>query len=164
MKTVIVIGLGNPILTDDAVGIIAVREASRRFEGRPVVFVEASAGGLDLIDLMSGHAAALLVDAAVTNQARPGEVLDLDPAFLEDTNHLGTTGVAHQVDLATAWKLGRRLGLDLPDRVRIIGVEAADVTTFSEELSPEVAANLPAVVEAVVGAVRELLDGGGRHA
>ena len=154
---VIVIGLGNPILTDDAVGILAVREAGRHFRDRPVTFVEVSAGGLDLIDLMAGHRAALLVDAAVTKKAAPGEVLDLDPSFLEDTTHLGTTGVAHQVDLATAWKLGRRLGLDLPERVRIIGVEASDVTTFSEQLSPEVSRSLPVVVRAVVDAVWELL-------
>ncbi|HCJ10988.1 MAG TPA: peptidase M52 [Clostridiales bacterium] len=156
---VLVVGIGNPILRDDAVGLVVVREVKRRLEGSglPVTFVEASVGGLDLIDLLSGYDAALLVDAAVTGRAAPGEVFELDIGFLEDTTHLGTAGLSHQVDLATAWKLGRRLGLPLPRVLRVLAVEAADVKTFSEELSPSVAENLPRVVEAVTRVVREVV-------
>ncbi len=163
MDRVIVIGLGNPILSDDAVGLVVVREVERKLASSPggipdgLRFVEAAVGGLDLIDLLSGHRGAVLVDAAVTGRARPGEVFELDIGFLEDTTHLGTTGLSHQVDLATAWKLGRRLGLPLPERLRVLAVEAADVKTFSEELSPAVAAALPAAVRAVSAAVRDLL-------
>jgi len=175
LDTVIIIGLGNPILSDDAVGILAVREVRRRLEesgapGTPrptagsahasarTVFAEASVGGLDLIDLLSGHGGAVLVDAAVTGKARPGEVFELDVDFLEDTTHLGTAGLAHQVDLATAWKLGRRLGLELPRHMRIVAVEAADVKTFSEELTPTVAGNFENIVRAVAGVIREVVD------
>lgn len=164
MGSVVVIGIGNPILTDDAVGLVAVARVRPLFAGLPVTFVEASVGGLDLVDMMTGHDTAILVDAAVTGKAAPGEVLELDPSFLEETTHLGTAGVSHQVDLATAWKLGRRLGLDLPSKVRVLGVESADVRTFSEELSPAVAARLPAVVAALEAAVREALEAPGRDA
>lgn len=162
MDTVIIIGLGNPILSDDAVGILVVRELERRLTttGRPagLVFVEASVGGLDLVELLAGHAGAVLVDAAVTGQAEPGTVLDLDPAFLEDTTHLGTTGVAHQVDLVTAWQLGRRLGWPLPAHLRVLAVEAADVKTFSEELTPAVQERFTAIVDTVEAAIREMLE------
>jgi len=184
LDTVIVIGLGNPILSDDSVGLVAVREARRRLAGRPpgpatppagegeaaevvvtpdpgrppigLVFAEVAVGGLDLVDLLSGHAGAVLVDAAVTHQAEPGEVFEVDLSFLEDTTHLGTAGLAHQVDLGTAWRLGRRLGLGLPRHLRILAVEAADVKTFSEALSPAVARNLEAIVTAVVETVTEV--------
>ncbi len=154
---VIVVGLGNPILSDDAVGLLALRLAREALAGEPVAFVEAAVGGLDLLDLLSGYRAAVLVDAVVTGKASPGEVLELDPAFLEDTTHLGTTGLSHQVDLSTAWKLGRRLGLPLPETVRVLGVEAADVKTFSERPTPAVEASLPRVAEAIARAVREAL-------
>lgn len=150
-------GVGNPILGDDAVGLLAVRETRREFNGEPVSFVEACAGGLDLIDLLCGHEAAVIVDAVVTGRASPGEVLDLDPSFLEDSSHLGTTGLLHQVDLATAWQLGRRVGLPLPAVVRVLGVEAAQTKTFSEELSPRVAIRFPRVVRTVARVVRETL-------
>ncbi|MCL8206455.1 MAG: hydrogenase maturation protease [Actinomycetia bacterium] len=160
MARVVLIGLGNPILSDDGVGLAVVREARRHLEGLPVEVVEASVGGLGLLDLLAGHERAVLVDAVLTGRAEPGEVLELDAGFLEDTSHLGTAGVSHQVDLATAWQLGRRLGLPLPGRLRIFGVEAADVKTFSESLTPAVRARLGEAVEAVVAAVREELDGG----
>jgi hydrogenase maturation protease len=163
--SVVVIGLGNPILTDDAVGLVALREVRRRLEPEPgsdpapaVTFVEASVGGLELLDLLVGHRVAVLIDAIVTGRVRPGEVLELEPSFLEDSTHLGTAGLAHQIDLGTAWQLGCRLGLPLPTTIRVLGVEAADVTTFSEELSLPVRASLPGIVESLLRVVAEAVD------
>jgi len=146
-----------------------LREARRRLAADPaanraaaageIVFVEAAVGGLELLDLLSGHKAAVLIDAVVTGKARPGEVVELDPSFLgdlEDTGRLGTTGLTHQVDLGTAWRLGKRLGLPLPETVRVLGVEAADVKTFSEELTPAVAARLPSVVDTLLRVIAEV--------
>jgi hydrogenase maturation protease len=66
MKT-LVLGLGNPILTDDKVGIHVVRAAAGHCSpANGVTFAEASVGGLRLLDLLAGYDRAVMVDAIQT--------------------------------------------------------------------------------------------------
>lgn len=148
MKTVVV-GLGNPILRDDGVGIHVVRTASRLVRREDVVFAEASVGGLRLLGLLAGYDRAILVDAIVTPDGRPGEIRRLGPNDLCCSRHAGSS---HDVSFPAALAFGRRMGMSLPpdERITIIAVEAADVVTFGEECTPEVAAALPRAVEALL--------------
>lgn len=46
MARTVIIGLGNPILTDDGVGIHVVRAVAAQCQRDDVTFAEASVGGL----------------------------------------------------------------------------------------------------------------------
>jgi len=94
-------------------------------------------GGLELLDLVTGFDRAVLVDAIVCDEPVPGRVHELDAAGIAGSARLVGS---HEVDLATALELGRRAGLAMPAEVRVIGIEAADVLSFRESLSPAVAA------------------------
>jgi hydrogenase maturation protease len=145
MRT-IVLGLGNPILGDDAVGLkVAGLVRERLGPGSPVDVVEEAAGGLRLMEQLAGYDRAILVDAAVTG-ATPGTVRRLDPDELPTQR----TAYAHGVDLTTALALGREMGLPMPGEVRIVAVEAEGVLDFSDDLSPSVAAAVQRAVEAVL--------------
>ncbi len=153
VKTVVV-GLGNPILRDDGVGIHVVRAVARLVAREDVAFAEASVGGLRLLDLLAGYDRAILVDAIVTPDGRPGEIRRLGPNDLCCSRHAGSS---HDVSLPAALAFGRRMGMALPadERITIIAVEAVDVLTFGEECTPEVAAALPGAVEAVLKELEE---------
>ena len=70
---ILVLGLGNPILGDDAVGIFVAREIKRLAGERTGVTVkEASVGGFDLLDLLEGYRGAVIIDAIKTAGGRPG--------------------------------------------------------------------------------------------
>ncbi|MBA4372710.1 MAG: peptidase M52 [Thermodesulfovibrio sp.] len=154
MKTV-VIGLGNPILTDDSVGIKVSRavgdllaqqcESSRGSD--TVDIKEVYAGGIRLMDAMTGYDRACIVDAMVTGRFRPGAVSEFDLAELCSTRNIVCT---HDTNLATALELGRMLDLHLPSRIKIWGIEACDVTTFGEELTEEIACAVPVAVSAIL--------------
>jgi hydrogenase maturation protease len=47
-------------------------------------------------------------------------------------------------------RLGRKMGVELPEDVSLIGIEASHVYDFSEELSAEVAAAVPKAACAVL--------------
>jgi hydrogenase maturation protease len=94
-------------------------------------------GGLELLDLVAGFDCAVLVDAIVYDEPVPGRFHELDAAGIAGSARLVGS---HEVDLATALELGRRAGLAMPAEVRVIGIEAADVLSFRESLSPAVAA------------------------
>ncbi len=152
MKT-LVIGMGNPILTDDGVGVkvaYAVRDALASTAREDVVVTEAGVGGLHLMEMMVGYERVILVDAIRTLGGQPGAISRLSPddiASAVPTLHSAST---HDMNLPTALEMGRRLSLALPDTIEILTIEAEDVTTFSETCTPSVAAAIPVVAELVL--------------
>jgi hydrogenase maturation protease len=152
MKT-LVIGLGNPILTDDGVGVkvaYAVRDMLASAGREDVTVTEAGVGGLHLMEMMVGYGRVILVDAIQTPGGQPGAISRLsldDIASAVPTQHSAST---HDMNLPTALEMGHRLGLSLPDTIEILAVEAEDVVTFGESCTPAVAAAVPAVTELVL--------------
>jgi Ni,Fe-hydrogenase maturation factor len=56
----------------------------------------------------------------------------------------------HDMDMATAVEMGKMLGMPLPTRIHIWGIEACDVETFSEEVTEDVARAIPRVLAEVM--------------
>ncbi|HEX9187086.1 MAG TPA: hydrogenase maturation protease [Vicinamibacteria bacterium] len=145
MRT-LVLGLGNPLLGDDAVGLKVAALVRERLDGAPGVDVEEEeAGGLRLMERMAGYDRAVLVDAAVTG-GTPGEIRRLTPDDLPTQR----TAVAHGIDLPRALALGRQLGYAMPSAVRIVAIEAESVLEFRHEMTPAVAAAVEPAVAAVL--------------
>jgi len=148
LKT-LVVGLGNPILTDDGIGIYAVRAAAAQCQRDDVTFAEASVGGLRLLDVIAGYERVVLVDAIQTRDGRAGDIHRLHPNDLRASLHSGST---HDLSLTGALALGRGLGLTLPgdEAITILAIEVEDVLTFGEACTPAVAAAIPRAVEVVL--------------
>lgn len=146
MKTLIV-GIGSSILGDDGVGIEIARRCKELFShNNNIRVVEIGTGGLSLLDIVQGYDRLILLDAIISGSPA-GTVQVLTEAALPGTVHLGT---GHEADLNTTLALGRRLvEKPLPKDVRIVAVEVRNITTFSENLSPEVEAAIPDAVAAV---------------
>lgn len=161
----IVVGLGNPLLGDDGVGWRVADEVegllrTARDAGRPIPDVEIErlgVGGLRLMECLTGYEAAILVDAAEFPNRPIGEVRSccFDELAEFAAGHLDS---AHDASLRTALTLGRRLGASLPGSIHAVTVQARRTDEFSEELSPAVAAAIPAAAQAVV----ELVAAGAR--
>jgi hydrogenase maturation protease len=149
MKT-LVIGLGNPILTDDGVGIYVVREVARTLPPQPDVdLVELSVGGVALMEEMVGYERCILVDAMWTSEDQVGQVWVFDAGELPDTLNTAST---HDADLPTALKLGRTLGAPLPEDtdIQIVAIGAREVLTFGESPTPAVAVAISEAVTRVL--------------
>lgn len=167
MKT-LVVGLGNPLLSDDGVGWRVAEEVQRRLQLEAVsletnqstipnlrsnIEVDCFAlGGLSLMERLVGYDRAIVVDA-VTFGAAPGSVTCCDLAALPDQSAAHLTA-AHDTSLPNALRLGRLMGACLPDTVTIVGVEAERLFDFGEALTPAVAAAVPQAARLVL----ELLD------
>jgi hydrogenase maturation protease len=146
LKT-LVLGLGNPILTDDGLGFAVIDEVRRGLDRTDVTVKQATAGGLGLLELLLGYDKVIIVDAIQTKNNEPGRIHRLSPDQFSGNLRSAST---HDVNLATALELGRRLGKDIPKEIVILAVEAADVETFGEDLTPGVATAVPGVVELVL--------------
>src|SRR6266567_615192 len=150
MATTIIIGVGNPVIADDALGLVAARCIRKRLPMASWLTVaEIHNGGLELMEAMVGYDHAFVVDAIVTG-GRPGTIYRLEVDQLAATRNACTS---HSGTLSSALELGRLSGVKLPRDVRIWAVEADDVATFCESLTAEVEA---AVADVVSEIVREL--------
>ena len=148
----LVLGLGNPILSDDGIGYrvaLAIKEKIKRPE---IDIIEASIAGLDFLDMLADYDTAIIIDAIQTKEGSPGQIYRFEPDMFVNTCDSNTP---HGVNFATAIKLGEQLGLPLPQRITIFAIEAKDITSFSETCTPEVAAAIPACVSMVVQEIRE---------
>jgi len=147
IKTVIV-GMGNPLLCDDGVGIRAVRALERVVGNRrDVDLLELYTGGIRLMEEMAGYSRAFVVDAMVTGRHEPGTVI---PFSLADFITTRRTVSTHDTDFRLSLEMARFLGLPIPDDIRLWGVEAADVESFSEELTGPVEAAIPTIMEKIL--------------
>lgn len=146
MKT-LVLGIGNPILSDDGVGIKVAEEVRRMTYRDDVTVLDASVGGLELLDLLTGFEKAYIIDAIKTVDGKPGEIYRL---AYEDFNATRFATSPHTVNFATALELGKRLNMPLPSKIDIFAVEVLDILTFSEECTPDVQKSILPCAEMVV--------------
>jgi len=151
MKT-LVLGLGNPILTDDGVGV-RVAEAVRAAlpPTAAIEISEASVGGLELMERLLGFERVILIDALHGSRYRqPGAIhrmtLD-DLRAISPTQHSAS---AHDTSLVTALDLARRMDFALPRELIIFAVETENIVDFNEEPTPAVAQAIPKVTEMVL--------------
>ena len=145
-ERVVVVGLGNPLLTDDGVGVHAARLLAERLATAPVDVIQSSWGGMRFIDLLAGYDRAIIVDAIEWRRGPPGTVYRFTPDEAIPTVRAVSY---HDLSLGSALALGRALDIPLPAETVFFAVEAEETRTFGESLTPAVEAALPEVVRRV---------------
>ncbi len=166
MKT-LVVGLGNPYLTDDGVGVRVAYELEKVLGNwrlgsdgvelenpnpyADVHITEASVGGLRLMELMIGYDRVIIADAYTKpGKRQPGRIHRLTLDELRQVTPTQHSASAHDATLITALESGRALGFHLPDEVVIYAIEVENVLEFNEEPTTAVAAAIPQVVSAIL--------------
>jgi hydrogenase maturation protease len=141
---ILVLGTGNEIMCDDAVGLVAARELKKRLRGQIDVILTEEAG-LSLLDLLVGYDRVIILDAIKSGRA-VGEIVEMDLKELCE----GLATFPHRVSLPEIAVLGERLGLDMPDDIKVVAMEVDDPYTISEGLTPVTAGSLPHLVQSAL--------------
>ena len=154
----VVIGLGSPIMSDDAVGL-KVSEAVEALGLPDVDTLQEAVGGLEILPMLSGYRFAVIVDAILTGEYEPGTVLIFNPESFDCTV---ANVPAHDMNLATAIKIGRQMDDSvMPEIIKFIAIEVEDLQTMSEEMTPRVAAAVGPAKNAVLHLLSEFRDPAG---
>jgi hydrogenase maturation protease len=146
-KRILVVGLGSPIMSDDAIGLVVADEIeSLKLDN--VETKQEAIGGLDIIPVLHGYDNAVIVDAIQTGSYEPGTIMIFDPEDFEPT--VGDAS-AHGINLATAMHIGRQMDPEMmPESVRFVAIEVEDLQTVSETMTERVQAAVPGAVDAVL--------------
>lgn len=151
-EKILILGIGNPLLTDDGAGL-QVAATLREILNRPdITVLETATAGLALLDFLAGYDEAIIIDAIQTVGGTPGHIYKLTPEAFDTAEHITSP---HGIDFRTALELGSRLGLDLPRKITIYAIEAADVSSFGEEFTPPVRKAVSACVNMILQELQE---------
>ncbi len=146
MSRIAVIGIGNVLTGDDALGPYVVRVVEARYElPDGVQVIDAGTPGYDLTAFLVGLDAVILVDA-VKAKGAPGEIRTFDKAALLERAPILAMS-PHEPGVREALLNGDFMGVT-PPVVRLVGVIPARTDT-GVGLSDEVRASVPAAVRQV---------------
>ncbi|WAI01055.1 hydrogenase maturation protease [Methanogenium organophilum] len=128
-KRVRVIGCGNPLMGNDAVGVRVIENLQKTHPEIDVI--EGGVGGLGMLPMMEGYDHIFLVDATTGYGSHIGEILifskppsnEFFPLSLSDIGVLDAVNVAEELGICP--------------EITIIGIEAGKIEEFSACMSPE---------------------------
>jgi len=153
-EKILVLGLGNPILSDDGVGIYAVREASSLFVHPQVEYQESSLAGFGFLDTLTGFQRVVIADSVNWKKNPSGTVTILSTQDLERNPYLRNF---HNLSLAGTLMLADQMGIPRPKEIVILAVEVEDCSTFSEKCTPLVEASISRVAQMIIQQVKSWL-------
>ncbi len=135
----VIVGLGNPLRGDDAVGLAVADELEHLLASHPlggVVVRATDRAGFEMIDLLGGVNRAVVVDCFQARSPRPGLVRVLRPTDVAGSARL--VG-GHDLGVTEVLELAALMHVSMPERVDIIGIEGAETTEVQCGLTPNVA-------------------------
>jgi len=145
----LILGLGNPILGDDGVGIAIAREIREGWLADPSIdILEAGLAGRFLLDVITGYRTVVVADAIITDEkALAGSIYSLS---VDDLGKAVNPYASHALDLRTTVESGKQLGYEMPETIRVYAVEIKENTVFREGLSREVEAAVVPVARKIM--------------
>jgi len=150
--SILVLGLGNILLTDEGVGVHVVEDLVQRYSVRDGVdVIDGGTSGMDMLDMMTDRDHIIVVDAVRTG-APPATVVRLAgeevPAFFRSKISPHQFGLSDV--LATLTIMDKE-----PGGITLIGIVPVDMGT-ALGLSPAIAEKVPEMVDLVVAELAAL--------
>ncbi len=150
MTPTLILGIGNILLRDEGIGVRVVEAMGALPLPEGVEVLDGGTSGANLIDAIADRRKLIVIDAIMAD-APPAAVFRLTDQDLA-TRSAGTISL-HEFGLVEALMAARHLGV-APREVIIYGVQPKDISP-GLELSPEVAAVVPKVIELVLQEARQ---------
>ena len=148
---ILVLGLGNTLLTDEGVGVYVIDALAQEDpEGRHADYMDGGTLSFTLAGPIEEAAALIVVDTAQLDEA-PGTIRVFEGAEMDEFVGSGKKSSVHEVSLHDLLSIATLEG-NLPEHRALIGIQPVELDWGSEP-SPAVAAAIPAAC----AIVRELL-------
>lgn len=153
MTKILVLGIGNLLLTDDGVGVHAVQELLKEAWPDNVTLLDGGTFTQDIFYLFQGYSHLLILDIVHAGK-EPGTLYRLTEQQLlhKDSPRLSI----HDIDLLDSLGMAEKLHGSRPEMI-IVGMEPFDYTNWSMELSSSARASFPDFVELARREIRSML-------
>ena len=137
-KKILILGAGNLIRGDDAVGIEAVRKFQKGLDSRKrscVEIKELEDAHINILDVLEFYDKLVIVDALTTDKEEQGNIRRIDYGDLK-ANKLAYS--SHQMGLSRILEMAEKLKLKVPKEIIIFAVAIKSADYFTSSMSPEI--------------------------
>ena len=138
-KQTIVLGLGNPLMSDEGIGVYLVNRLSGLSEKYPEVdFMDAGTGGLNLLHLFEGREKVVFIDCA-NMEEEPGKIRKFTPEQVKSVKQLAHQSL-HEQDLLKIIEMAKKLD-QCPKEIVIFGIQPKNIILgqiLSDELENKI--------------------------
>ncbi|MDI9609780.1 MAG: hydrogenase maturation protease [Archaeoglobales archaeon] len=140
--------MGNPIYSDDRIGLIVGEKLKEKLEAEGFEVKILERMGYTLIDYIAGHETVFVVDSI---KGKVGEIVLIDN--LEDLK-IRFSKSPHYAGLPETIELMKALNLSVPKKLVVIGIGVKNPYTISEKMSPELELMLESIASEVYCTVK----------
>ncbi len=142
---ILILGMGNPILSDDGIGLKLAERLREKIRGADVQMN--AMVGLNLLDQIIGYDRIFIIDAMTSPGGSIGEM-----KVITETNGLGSFHLfsSHGINIFDLMDLGRRCGYDMPELTAVYGIEIGNDVAFGKELSLSLQGCLDSLEEKII--------------
>lgn len=147
---ILLAGLGNPIMSDEGIGVRCVEEIQRRnCLPESVDILDLGTGNMNVLHAIANREKVVFVDCAKMGES-PGTMRRFT---LEDvvSKKVQSSWSAHDRDLLSLLEISRSIG-ELPGKIVLFGIEPEKID-FGESLSSRLRERLDCYIKAILSTV-----------
>jgi hydrogenase maturation protease len=134
LQSTIVIGLGNPLMSDEGIGVYLVGKLAEKFPGlENVEFYDGGCGGMSLLYKIENRHKLILIDCAKMGEPA-GTIRRFTPDQVRSIKQLGHFSL-HEVDILKVLELAAQFAA-APKEVVLFGIEPKSLELGSELSKP----------------------------
>jgi len=120
-QSTVVLGLGNPLMADEGIGVHLVERLMESADRYPAVdFIDAGTGGLSILYQIEDRRKAIVIDCAFMDEP-PGTIRRFTPDQVQSVKVLAHQSL-HEADLMQIIAMARQLG-QAPGEIVIFGIQ-----------------------------------------
>jgi len=145
-KDIVVLGLGNSLMSDEGIGPAVVEWFCEHAEEHPFVdFIDAGTGGMSILHLIANRCKAVFIDCAYMG-TKAGTIRKFEPTEVRNIRKLAHQSL-HEADIFNIISLSKKLDQQ-PQTIAIFGIEPESVKP-GQSLSKTLAAKMNNYIAAV---------------
>lgn len=143
---ILILGLGNILLTDEGFGVHVIQELNKRYSFPPnVTLFDGGTGGLSLLSQFQGKDYILIVDALLLNE-KPGTIAQFSMNTIPDNYQRKDT--AHGIDILDV--VAAAALIDRLPSITVMGAQPADISNPGLDLTPELRKAMEILIEQII--------------
>jgi hydrogenase maturation protease len=124
-KAILVVGIGNPLMSDEGVGVrIIERFQSEKDKFPDVEFVDAGTEGVAVLHLIANRKKVVFIDCALMG-TMPGTIKKFFPDEVESVKKISNQSL-HEADILKVVEMSKQLG-ESPGEIIFFGIEPQTV-------------------------------------
>lgn len=154
MEKLLILGIGNPYVSDDGIGIHITRILRELINDTRIEFKEFYHNGFDALGLLKEYEYAIVIDAAKTGNVEVGKFQIFSHKDVSPSTHMYSL---HTFGFLSALQLAEVLSIKLPSQITVFAIEVANTEVFGKAFTPEVETAVPTIIEGIIQHIRKII-------